>query len=93
MPIVNDNKKKGRKSKRQSASSVAAETQAEETFKGLYSKFDNLPKTTKPVSVRLPFGEIERIERIFKINGMTRPEGIKKAIYKYVAELEKADNH
>ncbi len=69
-----------------------AARKAAETFERLAQAqpkdFGSLPQTTEPLSFRVPKGEKARIRAVFARNGMKLSEGMKKAVYSFLEELE-----
>jgi hypothetical protein len=68
--------------------SDSSELKAKETFARLEKSFGNLPSTTETISFRVPTGERDRLRLSFSRQGLTLAEGLKKAVYEYVAKLE-----
>ncbi len=47
-----------------------------------------LPKTTTPITFRVPKGERVRLERVFAEAGLSLAEGSRRAVYEYAKKLQ-----
>lgn len=69
------------------APSDAAAIHARDTFERI-NRLKALPKTTETLSCRVPSNEKIRIRLAFERKGLTLAEGVKKAVYAYLEQLE-----
>ncbi len=47
-----------------------------------------LPKTTTPITFRVPKGERVRLEKVFAEAGLSMAEAVRRAVYEYARKLQ-----